>query len=36
MLGCNEMQGNFFSAPRPAAEIRRMLASQARPLAKTA
>jgi predicted signal transduction protein with EAL and GGDEF domain len=35
-LGCNEMQGNFFSAARSPAEIRPMLASQARPLARSA
>jgi EAL domain-containing protein (putative c-di-GMP-specific phosphodiesterase class I) len=36
MLGCNEMQGNFFSAARPAVEVRQMLASGLRPLAKSA
>jgi hypothetical protein len=36
MLGCNEMQGNFFSAARPPVEIRQMLASGVRPLAKSA
>ena len=36
MLGCNEMQGNFFSAARPAAEIRQMLVSGPRRLAKSA
>jgi hypothetical protein len=30
------MQGNFFSAARPATEIRQMLASGARSLAKSA
>jgi diguanylate cyclase (GGDEF)-like protein len=35
-LGCNEMQGNFFSAARPAVEVRQMLASGPQPLAKSA
>jgi diguanylate cyclase (GGDEF)-like protein len=36
MLGCNEMQGNFFSAARPPAEVRQMLASGPRRIAKSA
>lgn len=35
-LGCDEIQGHYFSAARPAVEIRQMLARQTPQLAKTA